>query len=154
MPITRTPIVDDDGSGKTGTVLNNSWKQELYGQIDAFVPPVYGTWTPTDQSGAGLVMTGGGNGNYAKWGKLLYVQIQLVFPSTANSAQALVGGLPFTASAHCGLYQSYGGPQVRCWISLGGSTLTFLTPTTGAPMTNAQLTGANFVVSGVIQTTT
>lgn len=35
MPITRTPIVDDDGTGTTGTVLDNAWKQELYGQIDA-----------------------------------------------------------------------------------------------------------------------
>jgi hypothetical protein len=35
MPITRTPIIDDDGSGTTGTVLDNAWKQELYGQIDA-----------------------------------------------------------------------------------------------------------------------
>ena len=34
MPITRTPIVDDDGTGTTGTVLDNAWKQELYGQID------------------------------------------------------------------------------------------------------------------------
>jgi hypothetical protein len=33
--ITRTPIVDDDGSGTTGTILDNAWKQELYAQIDA-----------------------------------------------------------------------------------------------------------------------
>lgn len=35
MPITRTPIVDDDGTGTTGTVVDNAWKQELYDQIDA-----------------------------------------------------------------------------------------------------------------------
>lgn len=35
MPITRTPIIDDDGSGMTGTVLDNAWKQEFYNQIDA-----------------------------------------------------------------------------------------------------------------------
>ena len=35
MNITRTAIVDDDLSGTTGTVLDNAWKQELYGQIDA-----------------------------------------------------------------------------------------------------------------------
>ena len=35
MPITRTAMIDDDGSGTTGTILNNAWKQELYGQIDA-----------------------------------------------------------------------------------------------------------------------
>lgn len=35
MSIARTAIVDDDGSGLTGTALNNAWKQELYDQIDA-----------------------------------------------------------------------------------------------------------------------
>jgi hypothetical protein len=35
MAIVRTPICNDDGSERTGTVLNNDWKQELYNQIDA-----------------------------------------------------------------------------------------------------------------------
>ena len=35
MAITRTPIIDDDGSGTKGTIIDNAWKQELYGQIDA-----------------------------------------------------------------------------------------------------------------------
>jgi len=34
MPITRTPIIDDDGTGTTGTVIDNVWKTELYNQID------------------------------------------------------------------------------------------------------------------------
>ena len=33
--IARTPMVDDDGSGTTGTVINAAWKTELYDQIDA-----------------------------------------------------------------------------------------------------------------------
>src|SRR5262245_13750788 len=35
MPITRTPIADDDGTGTTGTVIDNAWKQQFYDQIDA-----------------------------------------------------------------------------------------------------------------------
>lgn len=35
MAITRTPFIDDDGSGTTGTVWNNAEKQILYNQIDA-----------------------------------------------------------------------------------------------------------------------
>jgi hypothetical protein len=35
MAITRTPMVDDDGTGTTGTIINNAWKQEFYNQIDA-----------------------------------------------------------------------------------------------------------------------
>ena len=39
MPITRTPMVDDDGSGTSGTVVNNNWKVELYDQIDGALGP-------------------------------------------------------------------------------------------------------------------
>jgi len=35
--IVRTAMIDDDGSGEVGTVLNNAWKQEFYGQIDAAI---------------------------------------------------------------------------------------------------------------------
>lgn len=35
VTIVRTPWIDDDGSGTTGTVLNNAIKTELYNQIDA-----------------------------------------------------------------------------------------------------------------------
>jgi hypothetical protein len=35
MPITRTAMIDDDGSGLTGTIIDNPWKTELYNQIDA-----------------------------------------------------------------------------------------------------------------------
>jgi hypothetical protein len=34
MLITRTPWIDDDGSGTTGTVINNAEKQTIYNQID------------------------------------------------------------------------------------------------------------------------
>lgn len=48
MAITRTPIIDDDGSGTTGTPLDNVWKQELYNQIDAAdaagAAAIGGTW--------------------------------------------------------------------------------------------------------------
>jgi hypothetical protein len=41
MAITRTPIIDDDGTGTTGTVIDNAWKTELYNQIDGLAG---GTW--------------------------------------------------------------------------------------------------------------
>jgi len=40
VTITRTPWIDDDGTGTTGTVLNNAIKTELYGQIDAALAQV------------------------------------------------------------------------------------------------------------------
>src|SRR5262245_21029178 len=35
MAITRTPIIDDSGSGQDGTVIDNAWKQQFYDQIDS-----------------------------------------------------------------------------------------------------------------------
>jgi hypothetical protein len=34
VTIVRTPIIDDDKTGTTGTSLDNAWKQQLYDQID------------------------------------------------------------------------------------------------------------------------
>jgi hypothetical protein len=52
MPVTivRTDWIDDDGTGTTGTVINNAWKTELYNQIDqalAKVPMLAGANTFT-----------------------------------------------------------------------------------------------------------
>jgi hypothetical protein len=57
MPITRTPMVDDDGSGTTGTIVNNAWKQELYNQIDA-LGIVGGTWVDLTYSAGNFVGNG------------------------------------------------------------------------------------------------
>jgi len=46
MAITRTAITDDDGTGTTGTVVDNAWKQELYNQIDAADAAVTTAVTP------------------------------------------------------------------------------------------------------------
>jgi hypothetical protein len=42
MPVTivRTDWLDDDGTGTTGTVINNAWKTELYNQIDGALAKV------------------------------------------------------------------------------------------------------------------
>jgi hypothetical protein len=38
-------MIDDNGTGTTGTIINNAWKTELYNQIDAYVGPgSTGTW--------------------------------------------------------------------------------------------------------------
>jgi hypothetical protein len=40
VTITRSPWVDDDGSGTTGTVINNAVKTDLYNQIDTALAKV------------------------------------------------------------------------------------------------------------------
>jgi hypothetical protein len=57
MAISRMTMVDDDGTGTTGTVLNNAWLQSIYNAIDAadaaIVPPATTvTWTAVPFSAA------------------------------------------------------------------------------------------------------
>jgi len=110
MSITRTPIIDDDGSGTTGTVLDNAWKQELYDQIDGTVGGIWqypafaagnfsaaapGVWTVS----AGQVLT-------QRWqlsGKTIRYQVHVSgAPLTGGNTAALTinlfGGVPYGAA--------------------------------------------------------
>jgi hypothetical protein len=56
-----------------------------------------GTWTPVDGSGASLSFTGV-QGTYTKVGRLVTALAELTYPTTASTANAIIGGLPFTAA--------------------------------------------------------
>ena len=51
--ITRTAWVDDDGSGQTGTVINNAEKTTLYNQIDALFTGAFSLVGPLTVTGFG-----------------------------------------------------------------------------------------------------
>jgi len=106
MAITRTAMVDDDGSGTTGTIINNAWKTELYNQIDAALGGggAYseGTWTPgvTGASGGSGQAYANQSGSYVKTGKL--VQAVGTFRLSAKgtfTGAVVLNGLPFPAGS-------------------------------------------------------
>jgi hypothetical protein len=51
VTITRTPWIDDDGTGTTGTVINNAVKTSLYNEIDAALAKLI----PATGPGSGLI---------------------------------------------------------------------------------------------------
>jgi hypothetical protein len=76
-----------------------------------------GTWTPVDGSGAGLTFTGV-FGSYVKIGQLVFVITTFTYPSTANTSNGLVNGLPFTIAS--------GGDNGVCaggWGYISGSAI-------------------------------
>lgn|SRR5262245_57130549 len=90
MAITRTPIVDDDGTGTTGTVIDNAWKQQFYDQIDGAVGAVFAapagwalSWVLVGGSGLSL-----GNGtisvNYIKEGRRVVFAFVIIGGTTTN----------------------------------------------------------------------
>jgi hypothetical protein len=56
-----------------------------------------GTWTPTDNSGAGLSLTVY-SATYTKVGRLVEIEATIQLPSTASAASMQFAGLPFTAA--------------------------------------------------------
>ena len=61
-----------------------------------------GTWTPSDESGAGLSFSVTGS-VYTKIGRMVYARAHsIVFPTTSDSNTAHIGGLPFSCSSNHG----------------------------------------------------
>jgi len=60
------------------------------------IPPLIGTWTPADASGAGLSLTING-AIYMKIGRLVYIAIDVTYPTTASTASATIS-LPFLSN--------------------------------------------------------
>ena len=97
MGIQRTAMVDDDGTGTTGTILNNAWKQELYGQIDSYVQGAWnaktfnaGDWTV---SAGGTITLSAANVARDAWlviGKTVYFDIRLTGVQLGGTAPLII----------------------------------------------------------------
>lgn len=147
MPITRTSMIDDDGSGLTGTVINNAWKQEFYNQIDDLIGAVGFPWTPTDASGAGLIF-GIAQGRYSLVGPMVMVWGRVTYPTTANGSNALISGLPYlNGDMFAGFYQTF-GVSTLFHLAPGAVSISLLNPATGAQHTNAALSGVQLIFQG------
>jgi hypothetical protein len=145
MPITRTPMIDDDGSGTTGTIINNAWKQELYNQIDA--QAVSGPWTPIDGSGAGLVFTVTG-ARYWKFDKFVTITAQITYPATAVAGLATVAGLPFVNGPSLGGLVPIWVHAYIYYLAPAAAGFTIYHATTAVQQTNANMSGQPVWVAG------
>lgn len=107
-----------------------------------------GTWTPTDQSGAGLTFTTA-NGTYTKIGRQVVCHYRVVYPSTANTSGASIGGLPYsvTGSGYYTGFIGYTNAGVYIYHRTNTSTSFFVSNgVTGATLINAFL--ANVQIQG------
>jgi hypothetical protein len=146
MGITRTIMVDDDGSGQTGTVLNNAWLQTIYNQIDGVAGSVPATWTPIDASGAGLTF-GSPSGRSVQIGASIFFYVHLTFPANSNGAQAQIGGLPVAAAGINGGGYTTFGIFNHLHVAIGATKMLLYNPT-GAARTNAEMSGSTWVAAG------
>ena len=154
MAITRTPMVDDDGTGTTGTVINNAWKQQFYDQIDAAVGAggTLGAWVDIPYNaanftaGTGLWTVEAGDQltlGYAINGKLATVLFHLETTTITVQTSFLQITLPaaLTAFRRCRIpYVNYGPTAIgmaELTQNLARIQLyTWPSPTGFAPVTN------------------
>lgn len=84
-----------------------------------------GTWTPTDQSGAGLTFRRN-NALYLAFGSMVFVSTEFSYPVTASTANVIIGGLPFPMTAQTMGAASGITPAVS--IGVGGSNVGLFSP--------------------------
>jgi hypothetical protein len=137
MAITRTAMVDDDGTGTTGTVINNAWKQQLYDQIDA-ADTAMGTWTSVPYNAANFTASAGtwvvaagdvAAYQYALIGKILLLNFFLntttVTGSPATLRLALPAGL-IAASGARSIIQVLDAGTQRYGMASAGAGLAYI----------------------------
>ncbi len=109
-----------------------------------------GAWTPGDGSGAALSLTVV-SARYVKLGNLVFVAGDIVYPITANGANARINGLPFTSH---GVQQSSVTPGYLTfgasitYLIRNGNTIIDIFTTAGVNVTNAQISNTNIILAG------
>lgn len=123
-------------AGMTSQLLN--WYEE-------------GTWTAVDSSGAGLSINCVA-ARYTRTGRSVSVNAFVIYPTTADTSNSLIGGLPFTSNSNNNL--AVGSIITEHSISLGmylvnaSTTAYIVDPANYATRrTNANLSGAGIIFS-------
>jgi hypothetical protein len=109
---------------------------------------VEGTWTPTDQSGAGLTLTIA-VAKYTKIGKVVFIECFFVMPSTASGAGTQFGTLPFTVDDEAMACMSTNVSIDAIVRFIPGTTkFEVLTQAGRGAITNASLSTAQVIFTG------
>lgn len=111
-----------------------------------------GTFTPTDDSGAGLSFASA-SGTFLRVGNRIFVNAAVSYPVTANGSNAAIGGwpsAPFTAADRGGVGVSYANDTDVAYAQFPtpGSAILALSNDAGTTLTNAQLSGATVFLMG------
>lgn len=112
-----------------------------------------GTWTVSDQSGAGLSLTTIQTARYVKKGQDVFVSGAITYPVTANSSNASLGTLPFTlAATAAGIVVGYSDFGTGFTLQAPASGTTIIPwSLAGSRITNASFSGKTIYFSGNYQ---
>jgi hypothetical protein len=140
LTLTTGNLIVSNGKGIDFSATSGAGTSELLAEYEE------GNWTPIDSSGAGLVFTSV-DGKYTKTGNIVTARCTFTFPSTANAAGIVIGGLPFTTSSNQAdrqgflSFNSYNGGADTVLPGLSATTFQFRAAT-GAARTNVEYSAA------------
>jgi hypothetical protein len=137
-------VVMSNGKGIDFSATPGTGTSELFADYEE------GTWTPTDQSGAGLSFSTA-TGIYTKIGRMVYLQANITYPVTGNTNQVAWGTFPFTASNGNyvnGIAWSDGAFSALEFAASTTILYPYVTSAVGASvLTNNQASGKNFRIN-------
>jgi len=106
-----------------------------------------GTFTPTDNSGAGLTFTQTGQATYVKSGTQVTCTMDITFPVTADTSFASIA-FPFATATSSSFVGQIGYQSVGVYLSPAGDGAGFnLWNIAGSPQTNATLSAKRLQIS-------
>jgi hypothetical protein len=100
-----------------------------------------GTWTPT---GNGVTLSAA-SGSYTKIGRMVYASFTATWPTTANTGNARIQGLPFSTTVNAGFALQYSDYSTNYFGTLAssGSPLFDFYSAAGSLLTNANFSTKN-----------
>lgn len=115
MAITRSTWIDDDGSGTTGTILNNAELQKIYNAIDSFTG---GLWTPVPFNAANYTASAG-IWTVPSAAQVVYTWVRL--NQTTILVSFVIGGTLTTSASTASLFIALPAPIPAPIFSMNGS---------------------------------
>lgn len=115
-------------AGMTSQLLN--WYEE-------------GTWTPTDASGAGLILTINGSQFYTRVGRTVTASFNITYPVTVSGTAAILAGFPFTSVAMGHQAVIFNSLNLIATLASSSTTLYLYLTSTYAQVNNSQLSTLN-----------
>lgn len=115
----------------------------------------YGSWTPSDASGAGLSFTVD-SATYIKHERLVFTRCVITYPATANGSTARIGGLPFpldNVEAACQGWVSWANnSNIAYYLPVKNTSNAVLYNSAGTALTNAQVSGNTMYLAALYST--
>ena len=111
-----------------------------------------GVWTPTDGSGAGLTFAVGTSARYTKIGRCVFIDAEIMYPTTSSTAGVIINGLPFASSVNTdytsGTCMNNANLNVWTFVNSNVTRLDlYVQGSTFAAPTNAQFSGKALYIS-------